>query len=120
MRRIFTVIKLSIKSICYLSYWRENAIRRCGSLFQVDFINDSGLSVPPLCQCTMRVCACSASYLRRWLLEALLILAVVLSTNGDCPKPCACYVPTEVHCTFRYLTAIPDHIQPAVERINLG
>ncbi|XP_053176206.1 immunoglobulin superfamily member 10 [Scomber japonicus] len=68
----------------------------------------------------MSVCACSASYLRRWLLEALLILAAVLPTSGDCPKPCACYVPTEVHCTFRYLTAIPDHIQPAVERINLG
>ncbi|XP_070762498.1 immunoglobulin superfamily member 10 isoform X2 [Enoplosus armatus] len=68
----------------------------------------------------MSVCACSASYLRRWLLKALLFLAAVLPTSGDCPKSCACYVPTEVHCTFRYLTAIPDHIQPAVERINLG
>ncbi|XP_035536454.1 immunoglobulin superfamily member 10 [Morone saxatilis] len=68
----------------------------------------------------MSVCACSASYLRRWLLKALLFLAAVLPTSGDCPKSCACYVPTEVHCTFRYLTAIPDHIQSAVERINLG
>ncbi|XP_067451016.1 immunoglobulin superfamily member 10 [Thunnus thynnus] len=68
----------------------------------------------------MSVCACSASYLRRLLLRTLLFLAAVLPTSGDCPKSCACYVPTEVHCTFRYLTAIPDHIQPAVERINLG
>uniref|UniRef100_A0A8C9ZSR3 Immunoglobulin superfamily member 10 n=1 Tax=Sander lucioperca TaxID=283035 RepID=A0A8C9ZSR3_SANLU len=45
---------------------------------------------------------------------------VLLGGSGDCPKSCACYVPTELHCTFRYLTAIPDHIQPAVERINLG
>ncbi|XP_059848703.1 immunoglobulin superfamily member 10 [Hypanus sabinus] len=38
----------------------------------------------------------------------------------SCPKPCACYVPTEIHCTFRYLNAIPANIQPQVERINLG
>ncbi|KAM9358974.1 immunoglobulin superfamily member 10 [Symphorus nematophorus] len=73
----------------------------------------------------MSACVCSSSYLRRWLLlllEVLLLFlaAAVLPTSGDCPKSCACYVPTEVHCTFRYLTAIPDHIQPAVERINLG
>ncbi|XP_010950284.2 immunoglobulin superfamily member 10 isoform X1 [Camelus bactrianus] len=37
-----------------------------------------------------------------------------------CPRRCACYVPTEVHCTFRYLTSIPDSIPPSVERINLG
>ncbi|XP_070685794.1 immunoglobulin superfamily member 10 [Pempheris klunzingeri] len=68
----------------------------------------------------MSACVRSASYLRRWLLEALLFLAAVLQTSGGCPGSCACYVPTEVHCTFRYLTAVPDHIQPAVERINLG
>ncbi|KAI9538737.1 hypothetical protein NQZ68_012390 [Dissostichus eleginoides] len=68
----------------------------------------------------MRVCGCSAPNLRRFLLRALFFLAAVLPTSGDCPKSCACNVPTEVHCTFRYLTAIPDHIQPAVERINLG
>ncbi|KAM7412990.1 hypothetical protein PAMA_020396 [Pampus argenteus] len=68
----------------------------------------------------MSVCGCSASYLRRWLLKAVLFLAAVLPTSAVCPRSCACYVPTEVHCTFRYLTAIPDHIQPAVERINLG
>ncbi|OCT78704.1 immunoglobulin superfamily member 10 [Xenopus laevis] len=37
-----------------------------------------------------------------------------------CPKPCACYVPTEVHCTFRYLTAIPKQVNTYVQRINLG
>lgn len=37
-----------------------------------------------------------------------------------CPRLCACYVPTEVHCTFRYFTAVPPHIPPDVERINLG
>ncbi|XP_042343288.1 immunoglobulin superfamily member 10 [Plectropomus leopardus] len=68
----------------------------------------------------MSVCGCSASYLQRWPLMALLFLAAVPPSSGDCPKSCACYVPTEVHCTFRYLSAIPDHIQPAVERINLG
>ncbi|XP_010779880.1 immunoglobulin superfamily member 10 [Notothenia coriiceps] len=68
----------------------------------------------------MHVCGCSAPNLRRFLLRALFFLAAVLPTSGDCPKSCACNVPTEVHCTFRYLTAIPDHIQPAVERINLG
>ncbi|XP_051814268.1 immunoglobulin superfamily member 10 isoform X2 [Acanthochromis polyacanthus] len=66
------------------------------------------------------MCACSVSYLWRWLLEVLLFLAAVVPSSADCPKSCVCYVPTEVHCTFRYLTAIPDHIQPAVERINLG
>ncbi|XP_074182312.1 immunoglobulin superfamily member 10 [Rhinolophus sinicus] len=40
--------------------------------------------------------------------------------GGACPRRCACYLPTEVHCTFRYLTAIPDSIPPSVERINLG
>uniref|UniRef100_UPI00398F37BC immunoglobulin superfamily member 10 n=1 Tax=Pristiophorus japonicus TaxID=55135 RepID=UPI00398F37BC len=37
-----------------------------------------------------------------------------------CPKPCACYVPTEVHCTFRYLSTVPESIQADVARINLG
>ncbi|XP_030008314.1 immunoglobulin superfamily member 10 isoform X2 [Sphaeramia orbicularis] len=69
----------------------------------------------------MSECGCScASYLRRWLLRVLLFLAAVLPTSGSCPKSCACSAPTEVHCTFRYLTAVPDHIQPPVERINLG
>ncbi|KAM4565863.1 immunoglobulin superfamily member 10 [Odontesthes bonariensis] len=68
----------------------------------------------------MSVCACRASYLRRWLLSALLILAAVQPSSADCPNSCVCHVRAEVHCTFRYLTAIPDHFPPAVERINLG
>lgn len=101
--------------------------RRC-LLLQLGFINGPGQTLIPLVRAagapspyTMSVCACSASYLRRWLLTALLLLAAASPPkSGDCPGSCACYVPTEVHCTFRYLTAIPDHIQPAVERINLG
>ncbi|CDQ89904.1 unnamed protein product [Oncorhynchus mykiss] len=68
----------------------------------------------------MSVCADVPSYLRRWLLTAVFILATLLPGTSGCPKSCACYVPTEVHCTFRYLTAIPGQIQTAVERINLG
>ncbi|XP_070607915.1 matrix-remodeling-associated protein 5 [Erythrolamprus reginae] len=37
-----------------------------------------------------------------------------------CPQPCACYVPSEVHCTFRSLVAVPSKISKHVERINLG
>ncbi|XP_036126950.1 matrix-remodeling-associated protein 5 [Molossus molossus] len=37
-----------------------------------------------------------------------------------CPHPCACYVPTEVHCTFRSLASVPAGISKHVERINLG
>ncbi|XP_038605786.1 immunoglobulin superfamily member 10 [Tachyglossus aculeatus] len=48
------------------------------------------------------------------------ICLAALPGTGACPRRCACYVPTEVHCTFRYLTALPEHISPNVERINLG
>ncbi|XP_023364042.1 immunoglobulin superfamily member 10 [Otolemur garnettii] len=46
----------------------------------------------------------------------------VVTTPGSraCPRRCACYVPTEVHCTFRYLTSIPEGLPRDVERINLG
>ncbi|NXE07407.1 MXRA5 protein, partial [Lophotis ruficrista] len=37
-----------------------------------------------------------------------------------CPRPCACYLPTEVHCTFRSLAAVPARISKHVERINFG
>ncbi|XP_069831545.1 immunoglobulin superfamily member 10 [Dendropsophus ebraccatus] len=50
----------------------------------------------------------------------LLWLAVLPAHGMACPKPCACYVKTEVHCTFRYLNVIPKQIQTDVERINLG
>lgn len=68
----------------------------------------------------MSVRAHSASYLQRWLLRLLFFLAAVAPVNGDCPKACICNVPSEMHCTFRYLTAIPEPIQPHVERINFG
>ncbi|XP_026520907.1 immunoglobulin superfamily member 10 [Notechis scutatus] len=47
-------------------------------------------------------------------------LLAVFPGSSACPKFCACYVPTEVHCTFRYLTTIPSQISQNVERINLG
>ncbi|XP_061575460.1 immunoglobulin superfamily member 10 [Cololabis saira] len=68
----------------------------------------------------MIVCVCSASYLQRWMMRALLFLAAVQLSSADCPKSCVCHAPTEVHCTFKYLTAVPGHFPPAVERINLG
>ncbi|OWK05828.1 IGSF10 [Cervus elaphus hippelaphus] len=45
---------------------------------------------------------------------------IALPRGRACPRRCACYLPTEVHCTFRYLTSIPESIPPNVERINLG
>uniref|UniRef100_A0A8D2B1F2 Immunoglobulin superfamily member 10 n=1 Tax=Sciurus vulgaris TaxID=55149 RepID=A0A8D2B1F2_SCIVU len=48
------------------------------------------------------------------------VLLVATPGSRACPRRCACYVSTEVHCTFRYLTSIPDSIPPNVERINLG
>lgn len=58
---------------------------------------------------------------RPWWLEVLLgACLAALPSSTACPRLCACYVPTEVHCTFRYFTAIPARIPPNVERINLG
>lgn len=55
------------------------------------------------------------------LLVPLAVTCLVATPEGSaCPRRCACYIPTEVHCTFRYLTVIPDSIPPNVERINLG
>ncbi|XP_066455872.1 immunoglobulin superfamily member 10 isoform X1 [Eleutherodactylus coqui] len=51
----------------------------------------------------------------------ILFWFALLPAHGTaCPRPCACYVKTEVHCTFRYLNAIPKQIQADVERINFG
>ncbi|XP_033833306.1 immunoglobulin superfamily member 10 [Periophthalmus magnuspinnatus] len=63
-----------------------------------------------------------ASYLWGGVLRTLLILLTACSTaeGGRCPKSCSCHVPNEVHCTFRYLTSVPEHIQPTVEKMNLG
>ncbi|XP_014824666.1 PREDICTED: immunoglobulin superfamily member 10-like [Poecilia mexicana] len=71
-------------------------------------------------RCTMSVCDRSAFWLRGRLLGALLLLAAMQPPCAGCPRSCVCHIPTEVHCTFRYLTAVPDHFPPAVERINLG
>ncbi|XP_051012859.1 immunoglobulin superfamily member 10, partial [Acomys russatus] len=49
-----------------------------------------------------------------------MVLLAVTPGSRACPRRCACYVPTEVHCTFRYLTSIPESIPANVERINLG
>lgn len=55
------------------------------------------------------------------LLVPVAVICLVAAPGGSaCPRRCACYLPTEVHCTFRYLTVIPDSIPPNVERINLG
>lgn len=58
----------------------------------------------------------------RW--RALSVVLMVLWAHPRvapaCPHPCACYVPTEVHCTFRSLAAVPAGISKHVERINLG
>ncbi|XP_054556708.1 immunoglobulin superfamily member 10 [Talpa occidentalis] len=55
------------------------------------------------------------------LLVSFSLTCLVVTPGGRaCPGHCACYVPTEVHCTFRYLTTVPAHIPPNVERINLG
>lgn len=68
----------------------------------------------------MSVRARGASYLLRWLVRLLFFLAAVTPVRADCPRACVCNVPSEMHCTFRYLAAIPDPIQPHVERINFG
>ncbi|NXP26393.1 MXRA5 protein, partial [Scytalopus superciliaris] len=49
----------------------------------------------------------------------MLGLGLLPGTLG-CPQPCACYLPTEVHCTFRSLAAVPARIPKHVERINFG
>ncbi|XP_018584983.2 immunoglobulin superfamily member 10-like [Scleropages formosus] len=51
----------------------------------------------------------------------LFLAAVTLPDPGvACPRPCACYQPTEVHCTFRSLLAVPTGVPALVERMNLG
>lgn len=55
----------------------------------------------------------------------LLLLLGALDVEAEqeippCPARCACYVPSEVHCTFRSLTSFPAGISRSVERVNLG
>ncbi|NXM66351.1 MXRA5 protein, partial [Serilophus lunatus] len=54
-------------------------------------------------------------------LSLVLMLGLGLPPGAlGCPPPCACYLPTEVHCTFRSLAAVPARIAKHVERINFG
>ncbi|NWX48376.1 MXRA5 protein, partial [Steatornis caripensis] len=54
-------------------------------------------------------------------LSVVLILGLGLPPAAlACPRPCACYLPTEVHCTFRSLAAVPARMSKHVERINFG
>ncbi|XP_068960856.1 immunoglobulin superfamily member 10 isoform X2 [Petaurus breviceps papuanus] len=62
----------------------------------------NGKELPPLLASLVSVCLATLPY------------------GSACPRRCACYIPTEVHCTFRYLTTIPDTIPANAERINLG
>ncbi|KAI7808657.1 immunoglobulin superfamily member 10 [Triplophysa rosa] len=50
----------------------------------------------------------------------LMLLVTLPYSRGACPRPCACYAPAEVHCTFRSLVAVPAGISTGVQRINLG
>ncbi|NXK72066.1 MXRA5 protein, partial [Amazona guildingii] len=54
-------------------------------------------------------------------LSLVLMLGLGLPPGAHtCPQPCACYVPSEIHCTFRSLAAVPARISRHVERINFG
>ncbi|KAK3543662.1 hypothetical protein QTP70_026255, partial [Hemibagrus guttatus] len=54
------------------------------------------------------------------LLVMLTLLVLFPDVAVSCPRPCACYVPSEVHCTFRSLTLIPSGVPRLVRRMNLG
>ncbi|XP_055965587.1 LOW QUALITY PROTEIN: matrix-remodeling-associated protein 5 [Sorex fumeus] len=56
----------------------------------------------------------------RSLSAVLILLCGAGPSEGGCPHPCSCYVPSEVHCTFRSLASVPAGISTHVERINLG
>ncbi|KAM5181405.1 matrix-remodeling-associated protein 5 [Mantella aurantiaca] len=60
------------------------------------------------------------SWIHIWLLPLIIILSRCPQSILSCPHPCACYVNTEVHCTFRSLATVPTRIPKHVERINLG
>ncbi|XP_028935649.1 LOW QUALITY PROTEIN: matrix-remodeling-associated protein 5 [Ornithorhynchus anatinus] len=56
-----------------------------------------------------------------WVLSTVLIISLGHPrATQACPHQCACYIPTEVHCTFRSLASVPATISKHVERINLG
>ncbi|XP_034533975.1 immunoglobulin superfamily member 10 [Notolabrus celidotus] len=54
-------------------------------------------------------------------LQTLLVLVILpRAAPAPCPRSCSCPQPTEVHCTFRSLLAIPAAVPRQVERMNLG
>ncbi|KAM4795701.1 matrix-remodeling-associated protein 5 [Rhinophrynus dorsalis] len=55
-----------------------------------------------------------------WLFPVIIVSLRLPQASVSCPHPCACYVNSEVHCTFRSLVAVPSRIPKHVERINLG
>ncbi|KAG8589864.1 hypothetical protein GDO81_006550 [Engystomops pustulosus] len=55
-----------------------------------------------------------------WLIPLIILFLRFPHSAFSCPKPCACYVNSEVHCTFRSLATVPTRIPKHVERINLG
>ncbi|XP_041323913.1 immunoglobulin superfamily member 10 [Pyrgilauda ruficollis] len=56
----------------------------------------------------------------RWLGTLLAACLATLPGISACPRPCACHGSAELHCTFRYFTAVPPRIPPGAQRINLG
>uniref|UniRef100_A0A674HFS5 Immunoglobulin superfamily member 10 n=1 Tax=Taeniopygia guttata TaxID=59729 RepID=A0A674HFS5_TAEGU len=56
----------------------------------------------------------------RWLATLLAACLATLPASSACPRPCACRGSAELHCTFRYFSAVPPRIPPDVQRINLG
>ncbi|XP_017589903.1 PREDICTED: immunoglobulin superfamily member 10 [Corvus brachyrhynchos] len=56
----------------------------------------------------------------RWLGTLLAACLATLPGISACPRPCACHGSAELHCTFRYFTAVPPRIPPDTQRINLG
>ncbi|XP_042162894.1 matrix-remodeling-associated protein 5-like [Oncorhynchus tshawytscha] len=51
---------------------------------------------------------------------AVVVLVTLVSPSGACPRPCSCYQPTELHCTFRSLLTIPQLLPQHTLHINLG
>nr|XP_029507579.1 matrix-remodeling-associated protein 5-like [Oncorhynchus nerka] len=53
-------------------------------------------------------------------LAVVVVLVALVSPGGACPRPCSCYQPTELHCTFRSLLTIPQLLPQHTLHINLG
>ncbi|KAI5093073.1 immunoglobulin superfamily member 10 [Silurus meridionalis] len=69
----------------------------------------------------MRTLSGGSRYLRAGFLALVLVVLDARGARGvACPAPCACHVPTEVHCTFRSLSVIPSGVQAVVTRLNMG